>query len=247
MKVQFTCLVLFLALTGILASCKKDKDDKKPVCRIVRIIDSGMRTNMYNITYNNDGRISTLHSSGASVTNKVFTYSGNTININTTVGSNTFSSRDSITLDNKRRPVNIRSFFNESGTNWSNFSLEYNGDDLLKYTVTTSSSSPPETVTATYVNGNMVNLQTAGTSLTFEYFTDKLVQPGDYLEIANLIQYGATIYPHKNLVKSAISNGGAITNFNYEFNTDGQITKLIATSSGSGSSVNTLSYQYQCN
>jgi hypothetical protein len=244
MRAQHTYLFLLLALTGILASCKKDKD-KKATCRITTVISSGSGNNtVYNITYNNDGKISTLNSSGSAVTNKVFTYSGNTVNVNTTVGSNTFSSRDSITLDSKGRPVNIRNFFNESGTNWNNSSFEYNGDDLLKYIVTSSSSSTSETVTATYLNGNMVNLQTTGVSSSVAYFTDKKVQPGDYLEISNLIQFGLTVFPHKNLVKSVDSGGGSITNFNYEFDADGQITKLTATS---GSSVSNLTYQYQCN
>src|SRR5690349_11148102 len=107
MRGAFTCLVLLL---GPFISCKKNKD-KKPFCRIATITDAGTsNTVVYNITYNNDGKISTLTSSGSVSSVKVFTYTGNTININTTFGSNGSTSRDSITLDSRGRPSNIRSF-----------------------------------------------------------------------------------------------------------------------------------------
>lgn len=244
MKTSTSSALLFiLCITGsFIVSCSKDNDNNSD-CRIITITETGAGgTIIRNITYNNDGKISTLNSTGSLVSNKVFTYSGNTLIINSTDGGGAFSSRDSVTLDSKGRPVNIRQFYDQSGTNWSNFSFEYNGNNLAKYHQTSGSSSVPETYVATYSNGNMIGLQSTSGNITLEYFTDKRVVPGDYLEVLSLVQYGVTVYPHKNLVKT-ISSSGSITNFNYEMNGDGQVAKVTATS---GSSVTTLTYQYQC-
>jgi hypothetical protein len=236
MRRPFICLVLLLAFSGIFVSCKKDNDDKKPVCRIVTITTS--TGDVTNITYNNEGKISTLSEGGII---KVFTYAGNTIIINSNNGN--FASRDSITTDSKGRPVNIRQFSDATNTKWTNLSFEYNGDDLLKYIQTTNPVTTPVTNTATYVNGNMVSLQFSGDHTDLEYYTDKKVQQGDLLELSTVLIYGVSIYPHKNLVKS-ISSGGSIANYSYEFNADGQITKATATG---GTQVSTFTYQYQCN
>lgn len=246
MKTKKTGAGFFLIATissVFIISCKKDSDTK-PTCRIITMTETtSSGSTIYNITYNNDGKISTLNRSGSSVTNKVFNYSGNTIIITSTDGSGTFSGRDSITIDGRGKPLNIRQFSDQAGTSWSNFSFEYNGDDLLKFHQTSNSSSTPITNVATYSNGNMTSLQSTSSVATLEYFTDKNVQPGDYLEISSLVQYGVTIYPHKKLLKT-ISSGSSITNFNYEMNPDGMISKVTATSA---SSVSTLTYQYQCN
>lgn len=230
-------------ISTALFSCKKN-NDKQANCRIVTITTSGPGDNtIYNLTYNNDGRISTLTISGSSTQTKVFTYNGNTVIANTARGDGSFASRDSITLDVKRRPLNLRIYSDESGTNFSNYRFEYNGDDLLKIQTTSDNSNIPETQVATYVNGNMVKLATTSSESTLEYFTDKKLQQGDFLEISSLVQNGVSIYPHKNLVKT-IASGSNVQNFNYEFNSDGTISRVTSTN---GSSVSTVSYQYQCN
>jgi hypothetical protein len=242
MKTQGTILVCCTVIM-LISSCKKNSD-KRTTCRIVTVTQSSSGTSSaINITYNNDGKISTLNtSSSGTSTSKVFTYSGNTIIINTASG--TFTSRDSVTLDAKGRALNIRQFSDLTGNNWTNLRFEYNGNDLLKYHQTSDDDATEETTVAASSNGNMVGIQSSSSNTTLEYFTDKKVQPGDYLEIATLIQYGVSIYPHKNLVKTIDGGSGNITNFNYEFDADGRITKLIGTG---GSSSTTLTYQYQCN
>jgi hypothetical protein len=244
---NFFMKALKFAATVIIASaifsCKKN-NDKKAECRIVTITASGSGDNtIYNLTYNNEGNISVLSTSGTSGTTKVFNYNGNTV-IATSANSNgDFQGRDSITLDAKRKPLNIRSFSDEDGTNFTNSRFEYNGDDLLKIHTLSSGSTTPETQVATSVNGNMVSLTANSSTSTLEYFTDKKLQQGDFLNISNFIQYGLSIYPHKNLVKT-IASGTNILNFNYEFNPDGTISRVTATS---GTTVSTVSYQYQCN
>lgn len=234
-----------IAMCITVISCKKDGGDKNASCRIVTVTQVlGGSTYLYNLTYNNDGKVSTLTGSGATNVNKVYTYAGNNIIINATLGG-TFYSRDSITLNANGTPANIRQFSNPAGTAWINHSLEYNGNDLLKQHMTTNLSAVPITSIVTMSNGNVINLKQVGsTEYNMEYFTDKGVQRGDFLEIVGLLNYGINIYPHKNLVKALALVGGAVTNYNYEFNADGLISVVTATS---GTSVSTISYQYACN
>lgn len=241
MKTTKVAVAFFVFIVFI--SCKKN-NDKKASCRIVTVAQTSPSSNVIqNLTYNNEGRISTASTSGPNGGNKVFTYNGNTVIAISTRHDNSFSGRDSITLDAKRRPLNIRTFFDEAGTNWTNSRFEYNGNDLQKIIQTEETNGSPETSVATYNNGNMVSLSNTTSVTTLEYFTDKKVQQGDYLEVASLIQYGVSVYPHKNLLKT-IASAGTILNFNYEFNPDGTISRVTATTGGT---VATLSYQYQCN
>jgi hypothetical protein len=239
-------LVAFFAIALIcltLNSCKKSTD-KNASCRIVTATQVlGANTSIFNITYNNEGKISTLVATGSLDISKVFTYSGNTIIINSTNGG-AFQRRDSVTLNDKGKPLNIRQYTNVGGTTWTNYAMEYNGDILLKYHETTQAAGAPKTVTITTTSGNATVVQVAGTTINLEYHTDKNVQRGDYLEFAALVEYGVNIYPHKNLIKTVDTGGGSITNYNYEFNSDGLISKVIGTS---GASSTTITYQYQCN
>lgn len=238
--------IAFFAIAVIclnLNACKKDGGDKNASCRIVTATETlGSSNNIYNLTYNNDGKISTLSSSGSSNINKVFNYSGNTILINVTAGG-AFYSRDSITVNDKGRPANIRQYSNVAGTNWSNYAFEYNGDILLKYVKTTNAGGTPSTITFTTTNGNITKAVDGGTTVNFEYHTDKNVQRGDWLELSHLLTFGVGIFPHKNLIKT-VDLGGSITNYNYEFGNDGLISKVTTTS---GTSTGSVTYQYQCN
>jgi len=238
-------LLATLALTTA-ASCKK-KDDS-PTCRIITVTDSytssGTTNNTsYNITYNNDGKISTLTSSnGSTTTQKIFNYNSNTVIINATQGG-TFSGRDSVSLNGSGRITNIRSFSNSSGTNWYNNSYEYDGNgNLLKSVSSSSSSSSTSTTTFSSTNGDVTSGNDGSSTTTYEYYTDKSYQVGDYFQIVYFINYGTDLVKNKHLLKS-ITSSGSINNCNYEF-TDGRITKLTLTSS---SSVEAITYQYQCN
>src|SRR5688572_1526628 len=101
-KIQTTiaCLIVLAVVTPF-GSCLKE-NDKKADCRIATITvtqtTGGTASIVHNIAYNNDGKISTIVSTGSLTLNKVFIYTGNTIMVNTTDGSGSFSSRDSITI-----------------------------------------------------------------------------------------------------------------------------------------------------
>jgi hypothetical protein len=244
MKAQGTIVALcaFLIFNSTFSSCKKD-NDKKASCKLIKVTqNSGGEIAVINITYNDAGKISTVSTTTPQEnTSKVFTYNGNTINVVTTNAS--ASRRDSLTLNANGRPANIRMFSDNTGANWINQAYEYNGNELVKMQETSNSSSTPVTTTATYNNGNLVSLASGSTVSVLEYYTDKNTRQGDYLELIAQINYGVIVYPQKNLLKS-ISNAGGMTNFVYDFDSDGKIINVVV-SSGSNSTI--LNYQYQCN
>lgn len=234
--IRLTTLASLLMILAFPA-CKKDKDEKKkPTCRIITITPSPSGT-AFNISYNSEGKISTL-SSGNDVT--TFAYSGNNV-IGTTTTSGTFSAKKIITLNANGLATNVKTEFNASGTNWSNDVYEYSGTELIKATSTSSGGGTPSVSTVTWSNGNLVSITSGSSVSTVDYYTDKPAQEGDYLDIAQLVG-GFQIYRTKNAIKSLFS-GSTITSFDYNFDTDGKITSLTAT----GGSNITYSYQHQCN
>ncbi len=240
-KIFLPCSLIALCLTALFVSCKKNSEEKKSSCKIVTITDVYNNTNnVYNVTYNNDGKVSTLTSN---ISSAVFTYSGNTIIINKTYNGN-FDERDSITLNSDGKPTNIRQYYDQAGANWNNQSFTYDGGgNLLKSEQTDESNSSPETTLFTVTNGNVVTIQTPTTTLTLEYYTNKSAQQGGYLDVATLVSYGVNLYPHKNLLKS-LNDGTNITNISYDMDASGSISTITSTS---GTSVETISYQYNCN
>jgi hypothetical protein len=240
MRDRKKAIVFLLTLIPLaIASCTKETD-KLSKCKMVNVTIEGANA-VTNITYNNDGKIATVITTGANPMNKVYTYFGNTIMIIGRDGGNNVVSRDSIIVDDKGRPLNIRTY----GVNgdWDNIQLEYNGDDLARLLTSNNNSLTPAINTATYEDGNMVSHQTPTATFTFEYYKDQEVQPGDYFQVASFLSHGISIYPQKNLMKGALDGRGSISNFTYEFNDDGLITKCIASN---GASTFTLTYRYEC-
>lgn len=230
------CFAVILVLPGI--SCLK-KTDKASKCKLVRIKYERPQGAYIDITYNNDGKVSTLKTFGVAYPDRTYNYFGNTIVI--THGSPTNYVRDTIEVDDKGRPLNIRKYSNTP--HWINYHFEYNGDELARVTVLRSISGIPYTATADYFGGNMIGYTYGGLTTRYEYYTDRNVQPGDYLDVLSMLEYGVSIYPHKNLIKGMEDLPGGITNYAYEFNDDGLITKVTATN-GTGSSF--VTYQYKC-
>lgn len=234
-------LIILLLLTLVI-SCKKESD-KTVNCNITSVVQAGTAGNqVFVLTYNDEGKIATLDQTSGTTYHKDFSYVGNTLYVVTLDKDGHFSQKDSITLDSQGRPLNIRSFTTADGSVYSDINFEYNGDELKKYVQTQVPGGSATTTTATYINGNPTTISSGGISSILDYYTDKKVQKGDYLELAGLVQYGVSFYPHKNLVKM-IAGGNSITNLTYEFNADGLISKLTATT---GNQLTQLTYAYEC-
>lgn len=246
-KTISTCLIV-LTFVVPFGACEKEKEgDKKPDCRIGTITEVNQRGKIVTLlAYNSNGKIATIDilEGNNESTSKVFTYTGNTITVNVTrtSGGSITITRDSITVDDKGRPLNIRFFIRSNGTRWTNNRIVYNGDELARTEITTESSSTPQVSTPTYVNGNLVSSTAPWGNSTLEYYTDKELQQGDYLEMTNLLTYGISIGPSKNLVKN-LTIGSTNADFNYDMNSQGLISKVTVISGGRAT---TLTYHYIC-
>ena len=237
----YTLFALFFS--AFVLSCKKE-NNKQPSCRIVAAtIVNGSTTTDVAITYNADKKISTMSMSGGSVLNKSFNYTGNAIMITSTSAGGSFDGRDSVTIDDKGRPVNIRHFYNQAGTSWFNTEYQYSGNDMTAFMQKYESDNVLDTYTVNSAGGNTVYFGNSGNSTSLEYYSDKTIQAGDYLEFESQIFYGVSLYPRKNLVKSLDSGVGNFVHLSYEFDAEGKITKVTEETAYG---INTYAYQYQC-
>jgi hypothetical protein len=232
-KVSLVCSSL-MALMLFGPSCSK-KNDSKPACKIVTITDAGSSSTTFNISYNNDGKISTLQStSGSTTTNKVFTYVNNVILISTTSGSDVAT--DSVVLNSDGLMTSV---LHRDGSEVETINYTYSGTQLLKI-VTQYNDDAPTTTTATFSNGD---LTATSDGENFTYNTDKSSATGDYLSLIQLIQYGATFIKTSHQI-SGFHAGSTVENFNYTYDSNGNISGVTATN---GSTVETITYQYNCN
>ena len=233
-----TNVTLVLITISFFSACKKDKDAApKPNCRIITATPSSSSSDPFNLTYNSDGKLSTI-SSGNNVT--TFAYSGNTA-IATTNTSGVFSSKTIITFNSSGLASNVKTEHDLTGTSWNNQAFEYNGTELIKSTSTSSGGGTPSVSMLTWSDGNLVSLTSGSSTTTLDYYADKPAQTGDYLYLAQLVS-GYQIYKTKNLLKSILS-GTDITSFDYNFGSDGYISSVTV----SGTTPTTYTYQYQCN
>jgi len=225
--------ILLLCLILTTACSKKNKDNPEPICRIVMAGGEGL---LFHISYNQEGKISKVT---VGSTTRTYEYSGNTAVVHTTVGG-AFFSQTTYTLNNNGFVTNKRIEFNEAGTDWINTVFLYNENtQLIKITVTESSDDLPATYTYTWENGNMI---TAPGGRTYEYYTDKPQQPGDYNYFDELFEHdGMKINNSKNAVKSTKID--ATVSITYTEDQDGKITSLTTQR---GTSIETMNYEYQC-
>lgn len=231
-------ILIAVIFTVALVSCKKD-DAPKPSCRIITATPDASAAGYltYNFSYNSEGKLS---SSTIGTSTNTFAYSGSTV-VETSTTGGVFSYKNIITLNANGMASNIRTENDETGTNWSNQALEYNGTELIKSTSTNSSGGAATISAITWSGGNMITVTSGSSTSTIEYYTDKPAQTGDYLSLAQLAA-GYEIYRTKNAIKSILA-GSDISNFNYTFDADGKITSVAIV----GTSIVTYTYQFQCN
>jgi hypothetical protein len=220
-------ILLIVLLADILAGCKKNHD-KQLSCRLTALhAPSGLTTFL---SYNNEGKL-VLEESGKSI--NTYTYEGATTTI-TTYDTGIFS-RKMIVLNNTLGlAANVRTEYDPNGTNWSNTYNEYDGD-LVKRSITTFPSNPPDTTTYLWTDHNMVGQVRDGDTTRFEYYTDKPRQDGDYLYLSQFVS-GYEVYRTKNLFKGYMG-----ATFIYDFTSDGKIASLQVPGIGT-----VYTCEYQC-
>lgn len=225
-----TTLCLFLT-----PSCGKKNNTR--TCQIITVTDSyGTSTTTYNVTYNNSGQISTeQYSDGANNYSRVFTYIGSTEMMTTSGGPSTIT--DSISLNGNGM---IGSDYETDGTNTAVTTYTYSGTELQK-SVTVYDGGAPSTSTYTWTNGDLASSTTGGSSQTFTY-NSKTSEEGDYWQIVQLIDYGASFVRTAHQL-SGYQSGTTIENINYAYDNSGKITGVTGTT---GTNVENIGYQYSC-
>lgn len=239
MKFNTTSLAVATASILLISpSCKKSSSS--PSCKLITVTDQyNSNTSAINISYNNDGKISTIQQTGSNPSTKVFTYNGNMMMI-TASNSGSVTATDSVVFNSDglisyvmvKNASNIKTVYTYtySGTQLQKSTYQYNGG-----TVTTT--------TYTYTNGNLTGSSDGTNTAVYTYYTDKTFADGDYLKLVQLINYGGIYVKNAHLIKG-FQQGSTVENFNYTFDNTGKITGVTATT---GSNIENVTYQYNCN
>lgn len=230
---------LLLLTSGCRKDNKPEPGSSKPECRIITISSESV---IYNLTYNNDGKLLSLNDNNNYTT--TYTYNDNTIITTTNQKGTDYYQQSIITLNDFGLAKQVKTALDGTGLNWIKTVNEYNKDQLIKTTISTSSGT--QTVQAyRWENGNptAVITLTPGKSDTadIEYYTDKPYQQGGFLYISQLIAGYATVRP-KNLLKSE-RTGSGIVNCSYGFDHEGRIRSATVVQD---TTIRHFNYQYQC-
>jgi hypothetical protein len=239
MKRTTSMLVTAIIILGLSPSCSK-KSSSAPNCKLITVTDAiGTSNTTINITYNNDGKISTVQQTGSSPATKVYTYIGNLIMIAVTAPAG--NSTDSVVLNSN----GLISYWlsRDASNNTQIYIYTYGGNgQLLKYTLQ-SNGGAITTTTATITNGDLTGSSDGTNVGTYTYYTDKAFADGDYIKLVQLLNFGALYIKNAHLIKG-FQQGTTIENFNYNFDSSGKITGVTATS---GANIEIVTYQYNCN
>lgn len=226
-------LLLILSGAGVFSGCKKSSD-KKATCRVMSIYGTQDSTNE-GLTYDSQGRLSVraygsqLYTYEHSANKTIITYYSGGLLISTTT---VFTNQDGLA-------VNVRVENTQTGIAWINYANEYEGEQIIRTTETTSDHRPVLVTTYQWTGGNMTGSITGTDTARFTYYTDKLSQEGDYLSLAQLIA-GYEQFRSKNLFK-----GQDDISFEYAWGSDGRISAFKETTGGSD--LGGLLLQYECN
>jgi len=230
----FLLPILFMfSVTG----CKKNKAIE-PDCYVIVIVPSSGAP--VNFSYNSEGEIESIKEGLNSIS---FIYKTDSI-IASQTRNNIFYEKRKYKLNSNGFPSNVRIESDQSGNNWINYSYEYNGTELKKMTITTSSAGLSQVYNYTWNNGNLTSITDGTNTHTYEYYSDKTYRVGDACFLMErLHDYGVGVMRTKNMRKSDqyVSPAGSYTlNYNYEFDSKGKVTAVKE---------NSLTYnlQYQCN
>jgi hypothetical protein len=238
MKTILPILIIAMVSLFVSPSCSKKSSSPAQTCQIITVSDQiGSSTTVYNLTYNNAGQISTAqYNQNSTAYSRVFTYIGSTEIMVTSGGSSTIT--DSMTLNSDGF---IQSDYQTDGTNLTVTDYTYSGAELQK-SVSTTNGGTPTTSTYSWTNGDLTSGNDNGTTATYTYNTTAS-ETGDYWYIAQLINYGGFIVKTAHQL-TGYQVGTSIENVNYTYDNTGKITGLTGTS---GSTVETITYQYSCN
>jgi len=242
-------LRIFLAgglVSLLFCGCHKSGGGPAPTpgtCMLTTVTaTSGGQTITYDLTYDDNYRLSVVKGSGGGSNPFVTTLTYGNHYINTINNfSGVIATWDSVVLDNMGNVIDI--YIN--GSNAHN-RLSYTRDEhgQLTSSTTYANGSITDESNFTAVNGDVVSGDEMGMPFTFTYYTDKGEQPTDALGIAFWMDYGKLVYNNRHLVKS-YEDSNIREDCSYTFDDRGNVTTATIQYSGGRPGV-TYHYIYDC-
>ena len=238
---QFTNFSILIALfsTVILNACSKKNSAANKNYRIITVnYPAGI---LYNFTYTVDGKLRTVTYGNYAT---IFEYYPNHV-VSTTFYSGIFNKKETITLNSTGLATNVRLEPGPSGETWGNFIYEYNGEQLIKRTFTSSTAGTPTVLVYNWTNGNNSSQYIDGKLfIQYEYYTDNGIQTGELNYLKQQFINGYEVLRNKNLTKVSTYSTGSKEYFTYAFDAAGKITTATFQA---GTTIINYNYQYQCN
>jgi hypothetical protein len=235
MKVLSLSSCILITAILLFPGCKKDSDEEPPapVCRVQTLTESSV---VISYVYDSAKRVSkAIYSDGHLAEYK---YKGDTTRILKTSGG-AFDRRLIIINNAQGMAVLVRIEENPAGTDGVIISYQYNGTEMIQSIQKSIGSANANVTNYTWSAGNLIEIKNNGSTTTLDYYTDKLNQPGNYLEAVNLSQ-GYVNFKTKNLVKTVAQSTS--TTITYVFDSHGNISRAEF----SNSSGNAIDFTYQC-
>lgn len=160
-----------------------------------------------------------------------YAYSENTIVID--VEESTGSKKITLTLNDAGLVINRKTELSPGV--FSSAVFEYNGSQLIS-SHNTYSDGFEVSFTYSWSQGNLRSISADGGLINvFEYYPDQPVKAGDPYIFELYFTYAKhPVFINTNLLKSIVHHdqGGAISNFDYTFDTDGKIQSMTTTKGG---------------
>jgi hypothetical protein len=228
---------IVITATLLFWGCKKDSDKEPPVpvCRVQTLTES---STVLSFLYDSSKRVSRVASSDGTL--EEYSYKGDTTRILQTQGG-AFELRKIITNNAQGMATQVRIEDNPAGTTGTVLNFQYSGTELIQEIQKPIGSASTTVTIYTWSAGNLTEIRSGSTVSVLDYYTDKPSQPGNYLELVNIME-GYAIIKTKNLLKSVTQSGVTVT-ITYIFDKDDNITQALFTG---GSGNNTIGISYLC-
>jgi hypothetical protein len=235
-------IYLFTIIFIAFAACKKSGSSSAK-CKIttVSLVPTGGTPTVVNFTWGDDGKLKFMNTGGQVAE---YFYRANGFTRRTSSGSSWYTNQY-VELNAAGAPI-VKKDSTYNGQNLSNSSIytfEYNNQGELIKTFKDNSAQPLETFT--WSNGNLVKYQSGNVTYIMDYFTDKANRDYCFLDLQIFVFFGTNPAKSKNLLKSLTSGGNQI-NFQYRFDTRGNIKDWFATALGSSDTAMKATQQFVC-
>ncbi len=237
-SIPLYCVALLFVLIQGVACSKKNSSSSSTAANSCKLSGinavGGTSFETVSITYNSDGKVSTIvQSSPSNNLTMKYVYSGDVIMMTSSGYTNGDVVTDSVVVNSDGLMLSDleRNIFDTTFTTYT-----YSGTEVAS-SIFQEAGQTPVATTFTFSNGDL----TGGLTDTITY-NDKPSAPGDYLQIEQLLAYAAPFIKTAHQCTSYTSNGVA-TNFTYAYDSAGKITQLAI----SGGTTGTFNYSYDCN